>query len=288
VRDTDRQTIVHAHGIRAAAVALPAAALRRSPLVITIHGLHSIRGGMSQIRLLSHRIILGRARQVLVLSESDRGALGEAQLVRPERITKVTAGFRHPGPADREAVRRHLGIQNGSLAIAWLGRFSREKDPVTFVRALRQMPNRSHFVGLMGGGGPLRRAVTDCIDGDERIVLLGPLVDGAELMAAADVFVSTSRWEGLPLAVLEAASARLPLVLTDVPGNRDVAREGVPAVLVPPDDPEAIAHAIGEMTSERRARMGIRASRAVGRVFSVERLAQDVLVVYSTIARPAR
>jgi glycosyltransferase involved in cell wall biosynthesis len=275
----DRSTVVHAHGLRAAAVALPAALVRRAPLVVTMHGVHVVRGSAGRGALRLARAILRRAARVLVLSPSDAAAIEAAGLAPREKVVQVRAGFRRPRRVRRDTARRRLGVPDDATAVAWLGRLSEEKDPITFVRAIRRLSDRRPVVALVGGDGPLRVAV-EAAGGDAPLRMTGWVDDPGPLLSAADLFVSTSRWEGMPLAVLEAASVGLPLVLTDVPGNRDAAEHGIPAELVPPGDSVALATAIDVLDRDRRRRMGRRAARVVGREFGVALLADDVLDVY--------
>ena len=82
------------------------------------------------------------------------------------------------------------------------------------------------------------------------IELLGHVVDIREVWKAAHIAVLPSRREGLPKSLLEAAACGRPIVATDVPGSREIARQGVNALLVPPDDPQALADAIVQLASD--------------------------------------
>jgi glycosyltransferase involved in cell wall biosynthesis len=278
----DRRTIVHAHGLRAAAVAMPAVLIRGARFVITVHGLHAIRRRHGRTTRTPYRLLLACADRVLVLSESDRTTLVALGLVRPARITAVRAAFRTPRRVDRRPARRELSISESDLVVVWVGRLSREKDPITFVRAIRQVAADSPVLGLVAGDGPLRAWVEHIARGGP-VRVLGRVGDPSVVLAAADLFVSTSLWEGLPMAVLEAAAAGLPLVLTDVPGNRDIA--GVTsAVLVPPGNPQAIAEAIRQLCRRPTDRVRATTEKIVRREFGPDLLATDVLSVYREIA----
>src|SRR6185436_10606323 len=157
--------------------------------------------------------------------------------------------------------------------------WSPEKDPETFVRAVGGLP-RGSALGLIAGDGPLRDPVTSLIARSEgRVRSLGWVDDAWPVMCASDIVVNTSRWEGLSLSVLEAAASGAALVLTDVPGNRDVVDAGVPAVLVPPGNPEGLAAAIGSLAAEpdRRRELGRLGAAVVRSTFIPQALAADVL-----------
>jgi glycosyltransferase involved in cell wall biosynthesis len=100
---------------------------------------------------------------------------------------------------------------------------------------------------LIAGDGPLRADVEKLaseLNVSERLRFLGIRKDIPELMAAADGYVMSSAWEGLPMVLLEAAASGLPIVATNVGGNGEVVRDGISGHLVPPSDPVALASAL--------------------------------------------
>jgi glycosyltransferase involved in cell wall biosynthesis len=232
-----------------------------------------------------NRAILRRADRVLVFSASDRDACSTWRLADPSRVTVIRAAFELPRFADRDGARRAMSIPAGVVAVGWVGRLCLQKDPITFVRAMRGAERRD-LLGLMAGDGPLKGDVIRACGGSGAVRLLGWVADPAQLLAAADLFVSTSKWEGMPLAALEAAARGLPLILTDVPGNRDLADAGTEAILVPAGDGDAVAAAIQQLADDPplRARMGEAASAIARRTFTPEALAEDVLAVYRNLA----
>src|SRR6185503_7181239 len=123
-----------------------------------------------------------------------------------------------------------------------------QKDPLTFARAAvlsgRALPRARFWIA---GDGPLRRetlAVAAAGGLGDRFQVLGWRRDVAALLAAADVMVLTSRFEGLPLAVLRAMAAGLPVVATAVNGTPEAVRHGETGFLVAPGDAAAAADAI--------------------------------------------
>jgi glycosyltransferase involved in cell wall biosynthesis len=230
---------------------------------------------------------LGRAACVLTLGKSDADALVSARLVRADRVRTIRTSFVPAAVTSRPLARLELGLREAQVAVLWLGRLSEEKDPLTFVRAMHRC--RSSVVrAFMAGNGPLVNDVRSIVSASGEgppVRMLGWVSESGPLFAASDIFVSSSRWEGLPLAVLEAAEAGLSLVLTDVPGNRDLAKVGVPAIMVPAGDPAAIASAVATLASDpdRRLKMGRRASEVVHERFTHESLAEDVLAIYREV-----
>ena len=125
--------------------------------------------------------------------------------------------------------------------------------------------------------------------GRPNLVHLGFVQDIAAFWASAHIAVLPSRREGLPLTLLEAAACGRPLVATDVPGCREIARAGLNALLVPPDDPQALADAIDRLAAdpELRARFGRAGRELVEREFSSQRIGRDVVGLYRRLLQPS-
>ena len=117
----------------------------------------------------------------------------------------------------------------------------------------------------------------------------GHVTDVADVWRRADIFVLASRGgEGLPRALLEAAACGRPLVVTDVPGNRDFVRDGVEGLLVPPDDPARLAEALARLASDAdlRRRMGMAARRRVLSGYTESHVKHSVLEAYRSLLGP--
>jgi glycosyltransferase involved in cell wall biosynthesis len=124
---------------------------------------------------------------------------------------------------------------------------------------------------------------------DNLIERLGHLPDIRELWAQADIATLPSRGgEGVPLSLVEAAACGRPLVATDVPGCRDIARDGVNAVLVPPRNPQKLADALERLIKDAPLRQRLAdESRGVAREFSAERVNATTLALYDRLLRDA-
>ena len=132
-----------------------------------------------------------------------------------------------------------------------VGRLVEAKNHQLAIRALAEL---REAVLAIAGDGPLRNdltAVAERAGVVERVRFLGERRDARALMGAADAIVLTSRAEGLPLVALEALASGTPLVATSVRGLRELLTDGVNALLVPPDDPHALAGALGRVLEDR-------------------------------------
>jgi glycosyltransferase involved in cell wall biosynthesis len=206
-----------------------------------------------------------------------------------ERVRRYVIGnalpIREIG-AVRPADEHEAGVQSGARLVLSVGRLAPEKNFDILLSALRRVLDDPRIVVVLCGEGPLRptleRALTEQGIAD-RVRLPGYVPDVWGWMKRADVFVSVSRFEGQPNAVLEAMTCGCPLVVSDIPAHRSFLDEAE-AALVPVDDPVAIAEAIrravagGEDVTRRAAR-----AQAATAAWSVEAMTRCVVDVYRAV-----
>jgi glycosyltransferase involved in cell wall biosynthesis len=149
---------------------------------------------------------------------------------------------------DRERVRAQLGVRPEELLITTVANLRRQKGYPVLLRAARRVLDAEPHVRFAAVGqgpleGDLRRLHSELGLGD-RFRFLGYREDAARVVAGSDLFVLTSHYEGLPLALMESLALGVPVVATDVAGIRDAVREGLDAILVPPGRPAELAAAL--------------------------------------------
>ena len=245
--------VVHAHGLRAGALAALALGRRRrgrTRLVVTLHNL-TIGGRLTTLvgkRL--ERLIARRADLILAVSP-DPAASAAPEEAWPRGSARLLT-------VARLAPQKGLPLLLEAAAI-----LSREVDAGRLAA----------FTWALAGDGPGREEAAERIAAEQLpVTLLGRRTDAPALMEAADVVVQTSLWEGQPLTIQEALRSDTAIVATDVGGTAVTARGG--AVLVAPQA-QAIAEALGTLLSdpEARSRAAERAHGAAGRLPGLEDLA---------------
>jgi len=204
----------------------------------------------------------------------------EVRSARPDRIQFMPNGldleqFR-PDPVRREETRQCLGVGDRFVWLA-AGRIEEAKDYPNLLRAAAEVgTRRPDALLLIAGQGKLEgevRALAGELGLVERVRFLGVRRDIAALMNAADAYVMSSRWEGMPLVLQEAAAVGLPVVATDVGGNGEVVCHGESGHLVPANDPPALASAMLEvmgLAPSQRHEMGQRGRSHVESRFGME------------------
>lgn len=188
-----------------------------------------------------------------------------------------TERFR-PDPATRERLRKVLELRDDFVWIA-VGRFDPSKDYPNMFQALAQVVNKNPTTKLLVVGyGPLLPAIESLAKElriDSQIKFLGVRRDIPELLNAADAYVMSSAWEGMPNVLLEAASTALPIVATDVGGNGEIVLHGRTGFLVPPRDPNSLAKAmlkLMNLSESERKKMGEEARKHIEANFSLDRV----------------
>ncbi|RPF39812.1 glycosyltransferase involved in cell wall biosynthesis [Streptomyces sp. Ag109_G2-6] len=281
--------VVHAHGVRAgmrAALALRGRG-RRAPLVVTWHGSAPDAGPLGRFGRLLERHV-ARAAAVVLGSSSDQVDLARRRGARDARLAAVAVPAA-PAQPDAGKTRAELGVVERPLVIAVGSLVARRGysfllDAARAWRDLEPAP-----LLLIAGEGPLRPELARRIASENLPVrLLGRRRDADRLLAAADVAVLPSRWEGRSLLAQEALRAGVALVATEVGGVPELV--GDAAVLVPYGDSAALAGAVTALLDDpdRRAALAV-AGRAQAATWpSEDDTVAQVLSVYDELMERRR
>lgn len=268
--------VVHAHSSHALQTAVVALALAggRAALVAARRTLGRVRAPA----------VWRRADLVLAVSGAVADRLAEAGL-QPARVRVVPDGVEPPeGDGGAGALRRAADADEATTLVGTVGALEPEKGHDVFLRAAarlaRERPGVRFVVAGEGSGRPELETLAADLGLEGRLVLAGHVPEVARSLADLDVFVLASRQEGLGSAALEALAAGVPSVLARAGGLEEVAAGEVPTV--PPDDPGALAAAVGRLLDEPEARE--RAARAglrrIEERFTAERVAGATLAAY--------
>ena len=226
-----------------------------------------------------------RATTIVAVSGSEHDELSRLRFVPPGRLVRVDTGVAVEEIRQASRAAPAPVLPAGPLVVA-AGRLSAQKNPRLLVRASRVVAAARpdvHFV--WAGDGELQADVErDIAEAGlrERWTVLPPLANPYPLLAAATVVALPSRYEGLPLVLLEAMALGRPMVATDVTGSRDVVIPGETGEIVPPDDAGALAAALEKMLAAPAlaARYGAESARRADRYYTRERMAREMLEVY--------
>ncbi len=295
----DRYVLVHTHLLRADMYgALAARVAGVSAIVSTKHNIET-RLESASARAL-HALATRPTRRTIAISEAVARWANQQLGVPRDRLEVIRYGL-DPTPftgLSRMVARQRLGVEADVPVILCPARLDPQKrhDMLlrAFARVRRELGNAQLLcAGETQLGGPAYRArlLQLAVDLDLRDAVrwLGVRADIPNLMAAADVVVLASDWEGLGLVVMEAAMASRPVVATAVGGVPEIVEHNKTGLLVPQGDEQALA---SELTSvlldtERRARMGSGARRHATEVFDLEGMRAATRALYASVIRDA-
>jgi glycosyltransferase involved in cell wall biosynthesis len=290
-----RVDVLHAHLFGSNVWAAVLGTLGRVPAVVAHEHMWAYGGGRaSRVRPFLDRDLIGRfADAFIAVSAVGRQRMIEVERVDPEKIVIVPNGIVGFPPGDGARVRAELGIDPGAPVVGSAGHLRPEKAFEVLIAAAAELrPDRPGLVVLIAGEGRERaglEAQIEALDLAGRVRLLGARDDVPDLLAALDVAVCCSDFEGGPLSVMEYMEAGLPVVATDVGGLPELVEEGATGLLVPPRDPVALADALGRLLDDPglRGRMGGQAREERRRRWDLAVWARRLEALYAELlARP--
>jgi glycosyltransferase involved in cell wall biosynthesis len=245
--EQQRPDVVHTHQIGALFYAGPAARKLEVPVVVhTEHGKHFERG--VRIRVLG-RWAARSAQQFFCVSNDIAHAVKTWRIAPDEKVAVVANGIttaRPGGQSDNSALRRELGIPHGAAVIGTVSRLAEVKRQDVLLAGFSKIRTAAippHLV--LVGGGPLEsnlRNLAGQLGIAERVHFAGFQKNPEQYVQIMDVFALTSRSEGMPLSVLEAWAAGVPVVASRVGGLPELIQDGRTGALFDFGDTDALAH----------------------------------------------
>lgn len=243
-RMTRQVDLTHAHGLRAGWIAALASLITPRPFLVTAHNLVEPGGKAARLGL---RLIGRRAGRIIAVSQAVADGLFGAG-VPASKIIVIPNGIdltRFEQMPSRDSSRELLGVPAEAFVVGAIARLSPEKGVDVLLGAARLLPE---MTVLAAGDGPQRTELTALTPPNAR--LLGRIEDTRVLLAAADVAAVPSRQEGQGIVALEAMAAGVPIVASRVGGLAEMLTDGETALLVPPDDPAALAAALSRLRDD--------------------------------------
>jgi glycosyltransferase involved in cell wall biosynthesis len=286
--------VVHSHSFHANMIARLVCPFTGRPAVIsTIHNVYE--GG--SLRMLAYRITDGLCMHTTAVSQAAAERFVRLKAVRAEKcsvvLNAINMGEFTPDAARRQSVRKSLSADDDFVWLA-AGRITAAKDYPNllhaFARVLKVEPNTFLWIAGQGSDGEearLRKLASE-LNVNRQILWLGLRRDLPALLDAADGFVSSSAWEGMPLAIAEAMAMEKPVAASDVGGVGELVGEA--GSLVPACNSEALADAMLKLMhkadAERRA-LGQIARVRIKSGFNIESREHEWEQLYRSLLSPA-
>ena len=284
-----RPDLIAAHSSKAGILARLAARRLRVPVVFTVHG-WAFTPGVPPLEAALYRrverMVGPLASRIIAVSEYDRRLGLEAHVASPDRLVTVHNGMPDI-PIELRADPARVPVR-----LVMVARYGAQKDHPTLLRALAELRGYQWELDLIGDG-PLMgeiEALTSHLGMSGRVRFLGQRKDVDRLLAAAQVSLLITNWEGFPLSILEAMRAGLPVVASDVGGVAESVREAESGFLVPRGDVGQLRDRIARLLTEPelRARMGASGRERFVRDFTLDGSVARTLAVYQETLAHAR
>ncbi|MGH7624276.1 MAG: glycosyltransferase [Gemmatimonadaceae bacterium] len=270
-------SVVHSHEFAMAVYGAAAARRVKAAHVITMHGGRYYAERWRRRAAL--RWAARRSNALVAVSRATGADLSRTLGLDANAVTVVPNGIPFRS-GNRALLRRELGVGDDELLIVAIGNLYPVKGHSVLLRALAELPRgasaESWHLAIAGRGGEesALRALARESGLEQQVHLLGFRSDVPDILAAADVFVMPSLSEGLPLALVEAMAASLPVIASDVGGIPEVAVRDAEALFVAPGDARALAAALARLLrdSALRASLGAAAHGRAVRDFGLDRM----------------
>ncbi len=276
-----RPDIISTHSTKAGFIGRIAGKTLGIPTLFTAHG-WGFTEGRPPLQALAfwavERATAAWAARIITVCESDRTAAVRAHLTSSERLVTIHNAM----PDVDEALRARPGDSPPRLVM--VARLSLWKDQPTLLHALSGLKDLDWQLDLVGDG-PLRGQLEELVRSlglTTRVGLLGYRRDVPEQLAAAQVFLLITKWEGFPRSILEAMRAGLPVIASDVGGVRESVVDGTTGWVIPPGDTARLGECLRALITrpELRVRMGQAGRARYEREFTFDRLVDRTTRVY--------
>jgi len=272
--------LVHGHLVRGASYAAWVGRLSGRASLATAHATSSFKHFSS----VNHIIAVSDAVRDFLISKG----------YPSNSITTVHHGVPDQGNHDanlRSEIRQQLGINDSDIALCMVARFIRDKGQDLLVEAVHGIENANIRVVLIGKddtdwGDHVRSLVAD-YGLDNAVMFLGHREDVARLLSAMDILIVPSRREALSLSIIEACSARLPIIAARVGGIPEVVHDNVNGLIFPSEDVAALSAAITRLAQhpEVMEKMSRQARRIYEQDFSMDSMLHKTLGLYDKLLK---
>ncbi|HJZ72590.1 MAG TPA: glycosyltransferase [Vicinamibacterales bacterium] len=286
-----RPDIVHTFLLTASLYGRLAAILARVPIVVGTEV--NIYEHKRRSHALAERVLMAGTDRVIVSAVSVRDFYVGQVHADPAKVRVIYNAVDFAQAAatrSRDEVRVSIGLPPDAPAAGMIARLTEQKGHRFLFEALASARELARVHLIVVGGGELRDDLIGraaALDIDQRVHFLGPRRDLGDLLAAIDVFVMPSLWEGLPLSLVLAMGAGLPSVATAVAGIPEVVNDGTTGLLVPAADAVALASALTRLFGDERLRrrIGEAARASVLPRFGADRYVASVVDVYDELLK---
>lgn len=282
-------SLVHAHGTRACSNSFWSAKRMKVPCLYTVHGwsFHNDQPFVQKnIRSFLERVLVKQVDGTILVSDNNGKEAKEMFSPKRQYVIKNGVNLNRFALTDNHAVRQELGIHETTFLVGYIARMTKQKDPLSMVRAMEIVAKQNENIKLlMVGSGELDNEVATLIEelNLSNIIRQPFRTDVPNLLEALDIYCLPSLWEGLPIGVLEAMAMGKPIIATAIPGNSELVEDDRNGYLFEVNSPVAIAEAIIRMFSlddNVRNFFGVFSRDRIEKQFSIVKMTAKIEQLY--------
>lgn len=293
----DKYHIVHTHSSKAGIIGRLAAWLARTPVIVhTVHGWSFNEYQnliIKRLFILLERVTAVFTTKIICVSKQDIQTGIKYNIASENKFIFIKygiplLGFRKTA-TDSVRKRKELGINDNGPVVGMISCLKPQKSPLDYIKAAVAIHKKIPDVNfLLVGDGVLREKCKELLTTtplNGRFIFTGWRRDIPEILDILDIMVLTSKWEGMPIAVIEALCKGCPVVATDAGGTRELIKDGISGYLTKPGSHHEIASRIGEVLEnpERLNVMKKEAFLSIDDSFSVDRMINEVEALYRSL-----
>jgi len=289
--------IVHTHSSKAGMIGRWAARFAGVPLVIhTVHGwsFHEHQPwALKRLYILLERITAKFTTKIICVSKKDIQTGLKYKVAPKNRFVFIKYGidlssFKKSRPLSQK--KKELGIRNNDPVVGMISCLKPQKAPIDYIKACtkvyEEMPNVNF---LLVGDGILKTRCKKALTAtplNGRFIFAGWRRDVSEILDILDVAVLTSRWEGMPISIIEALCKGCPVVVTDTGSTAELVKDGITGYITQPGLYEEVAEKVVKLLNDPDsfAKMKRKASLSIDDSFDVNRMAREVETLYQDLS----
>jgi glycosyltransferase involved in cell wall biosynthesis len=289
--------IVHTHSSKAGLIGRWAARIARVPVIVhTVHG-WSFNDYqpliLKWLYILLERLTARFTTKIICVSNRDIGMGLRYKIAPKDKFVLIKYGipleeFRKP-PVNNSQKRKELGINNSGPIVGMISCLKPQKAPMDYIKAAINIYNDMPGVNfLLVGDGVLKEKCIKLLSRtplNGRFVFSGWRRDIPEILDILDVVVLTSKWEGMPISIIEALSKGCPVVITNVGGAEELVKDGISGYLTKPGSYEEVAMKVLKILKDRNTfiKMSEAASLSIDESFDIKNMVNSIDTFYGTL-----
>lgn len=288
--------LIHAHGTRANSNVFWAAKQLNIPIIYTIHGwsFHDDQNILvKNFRLWGERLLTQRSKLNISVSASNQ--LTGIKNIKNFNSVVVNNGINQSKfnpELNFSNVRGELGVKESEILILFLARFNHQKQPLSLIKAFEKvLKTNNNLKLLLVGDGEQKAEALEFVNSkglDKSILFQSFRQDVPDVLAAADIFVLPSLWEGLPIGLLEAMAMGKAIIATKVDGTSEVIEDGYNGLLISVDNLEQnLVEAILKLSADKSLQqtIGLNARNTVSLKYSAANMTREIEELYLKVIK---